>query len=214
MSVLAKQSLHTGDESSDVSVDENSPLLELLQKLKKVDPDALILNFSQSDDPELEDDSAAASMRGEDDEETKIAGQKEREDYFVFAAFVPPGKHMLVLRDTGTFAHKKQQKQVKFDNERVSPKAVKGINTPSRMHSDSSLEAEDEFFSRKEDYGLKRTGQGAGSSSLLMGHISEDKSEYYFKELLVEPRQNPVMATHSKPFTFEYSPMKVLNKKS
>ena len=56
------------------------------------------------------------------------------------------------------------------------------------MHSDSSLEADAEYLKRKEDYGLKRTGQGAGSSALLTGHISEDKSEYYFKELLVEPR--------------------------
>ena len=178
-----------------------------------MDPDALILNFSQSDDPDVGDESGAGSIRGEDEEDGKAPALKEREDYFVFSAFVPPGKHMLVLRDTGTFAHRKHQKQVKFDNEGESGRAgyPPGLN-PTRMQSDSSLE-EDDYFKGKAQK-LKRTGQGGGSSSLLMGHISEDKSEYYFKELLVEPRQNPVMATHSKPFTFEYSPMKVLNKKT
>ena len=42
------------EESSDFSVDEHSTLLELMQKLKKVDPDSLILNFKDSDNPDLE----------------------------------------------------------------------------------------------------------------------------------------------------------------
>jgi len=34
------------EESSDFSVDEQSTLLEVMQKLRKVDPETLILNFS------------------------------------------------------------------------------------------------------------------------------------------------------------------------
>ena len=53
---LSKQTLNEGDESSDFSIYDSSNLLELMQKLKKLDPESLILNFSQSDDPDLESD--------------------------------------------------------------------------------------------------------------------------------------------------------------
>ena len=54
------------EESSDFSVDEHSTLLELMQKLKKVDPDSLILNFKDSDNPDLE------SVVNSDEEDQRV----------------------------------------------------------------------------------------------------------------------------------------------
>lgn len=32
--------------------------------------------------------------------------RKKRQDFYVFAAYVPPGKHMILLRDVGTVVYK------------------------------------------------------------------------------------------------------------
>lgn len=44
-------------ESSEV-LSQRSTLLEILQKLKKVDPESIILNYLASDDPDLDDASS------------------------------------------------------------------------------------------------------------------------------------------------------------
>ena len=61
--------MHEADESSDFSVDDQSSLLEIMQKLKKVDPETLVLNFSASENPNLasEDEHSANSSYMVDD---------------------------------------------------------------------------------------------------------------------------------------------------
>ena len=53
MSLKWQSLVDGGEESSDFSVDDQSSLLELMQKLKKVDPEILILNYSSSENPNL-----------------------------------------------------------------------------------------------------------------------------------------------------------------
>ena len=53
MSLKWQSLVDGGDESSDFSVDEQSSLLELMQKLKKLDPEVLILNYSSTDNPSI-----------------------------------------------------------------------------------------------------------------------------------------------------------------
>lgn len=79
-------------------------MLDLLQKLKKVDPDALILNFLESDDPNIESDSSSlvSGSKLDDSSESEPKVENSRSDLFVFAAYIPPGKHLLLLRDVDT----------------------------------------------------------------------------------------------------------------
>lgn len=49
------------EESSDFSVDEHSTLLELMQKLRKIQPEALILNYSKLSQEENEEDDEMVS---------------------------------------------------------------------------------------------------------------------------------------------------------
>lgn len=115
LSAAVSQSFVLGDESSDFSVDEQSTLLELMQKLKKVDPESLILNFKESDDPDLESEveSNLEDHRVGDnsDDQSMNSLAKRRQDFFVFAAYIPPGKHLVLLRDVETKVYKKHQVQ-------------------------------------------------------------------------------------------------------
>ena len=103
-----------------------------MQKLKKVDPETLILNFSSSDDPNLEteitseDEAVKKSELDQDSEVSNLNLKRRKQDYYAFAAYVPPGKHLLVLRDVGLskFA-KHSHKEVKLGGE-----SIMSENTP------------------------------------------------------------------------------------
>lgn len=56
-SISTKRLDRTMTESSEV-LSQRSTLLEILQKLKKVDPESIILNYLASDDPDLDDASS------------------------------------------------------------------------------------------------------------------------------------------------------------
>ena len=105
--VLSKSSVHHDEDSSDKEVDDTSNLLDLMQKLKKVDPECLFLNYSSADNPDLESNVSDMDQVSDVDLESQDDLQKLRQDFYVFAAYVPPGKHMLLLRDVGTAKHKK-----------------------------------------------------------------------------------------------------------
>lgn len=65
------------------------------------------MNFTESDDPELESDGESKnSFLGVDKIESSSESmedlKKKRQDLFAFAAYVPPGKHLLLLRDSNT----------------------------------------------------------------------------------------------------------------
>ena len=45
-----------------------------------------------------------------------------------------------------------------------------------------------------------------------LDNIAENKSEYYFKDILVEPRKNTILKTYSNPFKFEQLPKKQMKK--
>lgn len=93
-----------------------------MQKLRKVDPETLILNFShlsKNDVPEQEVDSAKSSNSVENDSDIQMndefddvsfaTGGIEKEakkQVFVFAAYIPPGKHLAIVRDVGTDLNK------------------------------------------------------------------------------------------------------------
>ena len=93
-----------------------------MQKLRKVDPETLILNFShlsKNDVPEQSVDSAKSSDSLENNSDIQVdevsddvsfaTGGIEKEakkQVFVFAAYIPPGKHLAIVRDVGTELNK------------------------------------------------------------------------------------------------------------
>ena len=58
------------DADSDFSVDEQSTLLETMQKLRKLDPETLILNFSQ----------LQSTVKGEVDSDFEACGASKMKD--------------------------------------------------------------------------------------------------------------------------------------
>ncbi len=111
----ARQDVESDEDSSDVPVDDHSTMLELLQKLKKVDPDSLILNFAACDNEELESELEESDLYktnvdvlSHSSDSMKEFGMK-RHDLFAFAAYIPPGKHLLLCRDVGTSKYKKHE---------------------------------------------------------------------------------------------------------
>lgn len=110
MSLKWQSLVDGGDESSDFSIDEQSTLLELLQKLKKVDPEVLILNYRSSVNKgdAANEGSPRSSLQVDDLDsgDSKSEQPKKHNDFYVFAAYVPPGKHLLLLRDVGTTQYK------------------------------------------------------------------------------------------------------------
>ena len=65
------------------------------------------MNFTESDDPELESDGESKNSflgvnKMESSSESMEDLKKKRQDLFAFAAYVPPGKHLLLLRDSNT----------------------------------------------------------------------------------------------------------------
>ena len=57
--------------------------------MKKVDPEVLILNLNKNLDYDLSDDDYPDSEESDD----------HKTDLYVFAGYVPPGKHSIVIRD-------------------------------------------------------------------------------------------------------------------
>lgn len=93
-----------------------------MQKLRKVDPETLILNFShlsKNDVPEQEVDSAKSANSIENDSDMQVNDESDdlsfatggiekeaKKQVFVFAAYIPPGKHLAIVRDVGTDLNK------------------------------------------------------------------------------------------------------------
>jgi hypothetical protein len=61
----------------------------MLNKLKQAEPEALILNYDASIDNSLYGNA-----------------QEEGTEVFAFAAFVPPGKHCIIVQDQGKYFYK------------------------------------------------------------------------------------------------------------
>jgi hypothetical protein len=61
----------------------------MLNKLKQAEPEALILNYDTSIDNSLYGNA-----------------QEEGTEVFAFAAFVPPGKHCIIVEDQGKYFYK------------------------------------------------------------------------------------------------------------
>ena len=70
------------------------------------------------------------------------ARMKQRPDYYVFAAYVPPGKHMLLLRDVGTSKFARhvtpRNQNTNFKSMPDSPKSKKQDSKHNTMHSNFS----------------------------------------------------------------------------
>lgn len=49
---------------------------------------------------------------------------------------------------------------------------------------------------------------------MRLGKVSVEKSEYYHKELFIEPRENQVFKTYCKPFSFKKLPKMSFKMKS
>ena len=64
------QKMQRDDSVSSIDIGKRSSLLEILQKLRKIDPNALVLNFLESDDPNLDAHSSDLSenLEGYSDE--------------------------------------------------------------------------------------------------------------------------------------------------
>lgn len=88
----------------------------MMQKLRKADPETLVLNFGQLSKEGREIDSDVdldvyANVKEDDSDssfktnESAMAQEKTKLNVFVFAAYVPPGKHLVVVRDVGTDAN-------------------------------------------------------------------------------------------------------------
>ena len=103
------------EESSDFSVDENSSMLDVMQKLRKIDPETLILNFSQLSRNDVDAQSGSSNKSEKTNEDIEVNEVSDDESYatggilkgnkkqvFAFAAYIPPGKHLMIVRDVGT----------------------------------------------------------------------------------------------------------------
>ena len=101
LQALPVHGLERTQTESSLFLTNRSSLLEILQKLKAVDPESIVLNYLASDDPNLDDKSSEVSQNVEEfsDEILYHYGNK-RTDLYVFAAYVPPGKHCILVRDT------------------------------------------------------------------------------------------------------------------
>ena len=88
------QRIERSNSSSDFSVDHRSDFLEVIQKIKKVDPDVLILNLDENDPYELSQS---------DNSESDLESDEGKSNLYVFAGFVPPGKHTILVRDCDNF---------------------------------------------------------------------------------------------------------------
>ena len=72
-----------------------------MQYLRHIDPDSIVLNFLESDNPKLDAESSEISEGTKDfSDEISYQYDHKRTDLFVFAAYVPPGKHCILVRDT------------------------------------------------------------------------------------------------------------------
>ena len=99
-----------------------------MQKLRKVDPETLILNFShlsKNDVPEKEAESNKSSNSVQNNSDIQVEEvsddvsfatggiQKDaKKQVFVFAAYIPPGKHLAIVRDVGTDLNKIPSPQI------------------------------------------------------------------------------------------------------
>jgi hypothetical protein len=68
-------------------------ITSVLNKLKQTEPESLILNFEESLDEILYDGSRTTT-------------KDESVNHFAFAAFVPPGKHCIVIKDKDKYWYK------------------------------------------------------------------------------------------------------------
>ena len=97
------QKIEYSGSSSDVSVNRRSDLQEVIQKLRKVDPDVLILNYSQDANYDV------STLRTETEDSDEMLEKRET-DLFIFAGYVPPGKHTILVRDQGnSFANERRR---------------------------------------------------------------------------------------------------------
>ena len=96
-------------------------LLEILKNLRRVDPDSLVLNFVETDDPNLDDKGGRGndSESNQSDDGSATLLEMKRKDLFVYSTYLPPGKHCIIVRDTGTKNYKKYQKtQYEYEEEK------------------------------------------------------------------------------------------------
>ena len=92
-------------------------MLEVLQRLRKIDPDSLVLNFSECDNPDLASgsDSGSDSSVTQNDDALIQQYDKNRKDLFIYSAYIPPGKHCIIVRDTGTKRYKKHEIDAEYE---------------------------------------------------------------------------------------------------
>ena len=95
-----------------VSTSGKVNLLEILKNLRKVDPDSLVLNFLETEDLIIDNKGGKGndSESSKSDDEAANQSQMKRKDLFVYSTYLPPGKHCIIVRDTGTKEYKKHQK--------------------------------------------------------------------------------------------------------
>ena len=52
------------------------------------------------------------------------------------------------------------------------------------------------------------TSSFSNQGLLRLSQVTENRSEYYFKDLIIEPRQSCILKTYSNPFKYENMAMK------